>query len=232
MKYLWLFLVCTQLHAAFKIEGDEISPFTNNKYPLKEFIKDYAELMKLNVTYASDLIKENQTLHIQLNTKVTKGELKKIFFESLDSLGYTSSDDSDILFLFSTRDIRYLPTKMYVDQSFPKDASYSTVLYRLKYPLSAEITRNLRPFLSRYGRVVDLSDAKTLILNDRGDNVERILQTIASLDTEAAYQDLITYKPKKSEGEEVNPLQEKVMDLELEKKLLEKKYLEVKGEHP
>ncbi len=86
----------------------------------------------------------------------------------------------------------------------------------------------MRPFMSRWGRVIDMSDAKTILFHDRGDNTDRLLKTIENLDTEAAYKSVLTYKPKKDEDLN-NPLNEKIVELELEKKLIEKKYLELKG---
>ncbi len=228
MKFLLLLLLSANAQAALKVENGEILPFTNTKYALVEFIKDYSSLMNLNVTYPKDLFQTSETLHVQLTTKVTTAELKKIFYESLHNLGYTPLEDTNVLFLNRTRDIRYLPTKVFIDRSFPKDATYSTVIYRLRYPLSSDIARNLRPFLSRYGRVVDLSDAKTLVINDTGENVERLLQTIAGLDSEKAYESLLNYTPKPG-PEEPSPLKEKIIDLEMDKKLLEKKIIELKG---
>jgi general secretion pathway protein D len=229
MKYLLLLVLSTQVHAGLRIMNGEVLPFTNAKYPIKEFIKDYAELTKLNVTYASNLIKDKETVHIQLATKTTIAEFKVLFYESLANLGYTPREDHNLLWINNTREVRYLASPVYTDQSFPKDASYSTVIYKLKYPLSSEICRNMRPFLSRYGRVIDVSDARTILFHDRGDNTTRLLKTIENLDTEAAYKSILAYKPKKNENDE-NPLKEKVVELELEKKLIEKKYLELKGE--
>lgn len=229
MKFLLLILLSTQVHAGLKIENNEVLPFTNTKYSIKEFIKDYAELTKLNVTYASNLIKDKETVHIQLATKTTIEEFKVLFYESLANLGYTPREDSNLLWINSTRDVRYMASPVYTDKSFPKDASYSTVIYKLKYPLSSEICRNMRPFMSRYGRVIDVSDARTILFHDRGDNTARLLKTIENLDTETAYKSILTYKPKKDENDE-NPLKEKVVELELEKKIIEKKYLEMKGE--
>jgi general secretion pathway protein D len=230
MKYLWMILICTQVQAGIKVVNGEIQPFTNTKYPIKEFVKDYAEMMNLNVTYTSSLLRDKDTLHIQLNTKTTTEEFKKLFYESISSQGYTPIEDNNILFLVNTRDVRYLPSKVYTDRSFPADASYSTIVYQLKYPLSSEIARNMRPFMSRYGRVIDLSDARTIIIHDRGDNTARLLDTIANLDSEAAYKSILEYKPKTDE-DEGNPLKEKVLDLELDRKLLEKKIIELKEGH-
>jgi type II secretory pathway component GspD/PulD (secretin) len=229
MKYLLLFLLCFKAQAALKVAGDEVLPLVNRKYPLKEFIRDYADLMKLNVTYPSNLIPERVTIHLELNTKTTKEEFKKVFYELLSNSGYLPIEDGGILWLSYGRDIRYIPTSVFTDEKFPTNASFSTVVYQLKYPLSAEVARNLRPFMSRYGRVIDLSDSKTLIINDRGDNIARLIATMQNMDTEAAYKSVLDYKPKVEEEKDQDPLREKIVELELEKKILEKKLLQDRG---
>jgi general secretion pathway protein D len=228
MKYLLLLILSTQVHARLNVIDGEILPFTNTKYPIKEFIKDYAELTKLNVTYPAKLIQDEETVHIQLATKSTIDEFKVIFYEALANLGYTPIEDGNLLWISDTKDMRYLASPVYTDQNYPKDARYSTVVFKLKYPLSSEISRNMRPFMSRYGRVIDMSDAKTILFHDRGDNTARLIKTIENLDTEAAYKSVLEFKPKIDLDQE-NPLKEKVVELELEKKLIEKKFLELKG---
>lgn len=196
MKYFLLFLICLSAEAAsFKLENGEIRPFTRVNYPLKELIRDYAHLMKLNVTFSSNLIKDSETVHMELNSKVTLPEFKKVFYELLGSSGYSPIEEKNILWLVDARDMRYMPSSVYTDESYPKDASFSMVLYKLKFPLSSEIARNLRPFMSRFGRVIDLSDARTIIVHDQGDNVERLIGTIKSMDTEAAYKGFLKNKP-------------------------------------
>jgi type II secretory pathway component GspD/PulD (secretin) len=231
MKFIWLlaFVICANTNAALKIENGEVLPFAHDRYPLKELIKDYAEMMNLNATYPSSLINEKNTVHFQLNSKTSKDEFRVIFNELLDSLGFTTVIDDEVLWIRSSRESRYFPSPVYADNNFPKDASYSLVVHRLKYPLSSEVSRNLRPLMSRYGRVIDFSDARTIVIHEKGDNVERLVKSIEVMDTEAAYKKVLAFIPKKDEFEG-NPLQEKVLDLELQNKLLEKKYLELKEE--
>jgi predicted nuclease with TOPRIM domain len=50
------------------------------------------------------------------------------------------------------------------------------------------------------------------------------------MDIDQAYKNLLSAKPEEDEAE-IHPMRQRMMELELEKKLLEKKYLELKGEH-
>jgi type II secretory pathway component GspD/PulD (secretin) len=231
MRIIWVLglLLSLNAEAAFKLENDEILPFSNIHYPLKELIKDYSELMNLNATYPLDLISDKAEIYVELNSKTPKSTFTAIFNGLLDSMGYTVIVDDGFLWIKEQRDIRYTPSPVYLDQSFPKDASYGIAVHRLKYPLSTEVCRNLRPFMSRYGRIIDFSDARTLVIHEKGDNLERLLKTAEFLDTEIAYKNLLANVPKPDE-DEGNPLQEKILELELDKKLLEKKYLDLKGE--
>ena len=231
MKFLLLLIFCSQAFGGeLKMENGEILPLSNRHYPLKEFIKDYAKVMKINVTYPSNMLRDKDALHIEFNTKASPDELKKVFYEMLANLGYTAIEENKVLWLHDSNDIRYLATEVYADKSFPKNARFSTVIYKLKYPLSTEVSRNIRPILTRYGRVVDLSDARTIILNDQGDNIDRLLKTIQIMDIESAYQAMLTYRAKPDENEN-NPLREKVLELELDNKLMKDTLLKVK-EHP
>lgn len=230
MKFIIFILFYLSANAhAFNIVNGEVQPISRRNYPLKDFIRDYAKLMKLNITYPSNLIKDKETVHIEFNSKVSIPEFKNVFYEAISNLGYSPLEENNVLWLVPAREMRYMYSSVYTDQNFPRNASFSTVLYKLKYPLSSEVARNLRPFVSRYGRVIDLSDARTLIFHDQGDIIERLIATIKSMDNEAAYHALINQAPEVDKDKN-NPLKEKVLELEMEKKMLETMYLKLKDE--
>jgi type II secretory pathway component GspD/PulD (secretin) len=126
----------------------------------------------------------------------------------------------------SSRENRYLAGPVSIDSSFSRDAAYKMVLYTLKHPLAPSITRNLRPYVSRYARVINFSDAHTLIISDMGINIDRLIKIIEAMDTAMAYKNFLAQKPQKTEQNSEE--QEKILALELENKFLEKKYLELK----
>ena len=231
MKYFLLsFLICLSAQAEIKVQNGEVLPFSYTNYPLKSFVKEFAELMNVNVSYPAGTIDEKDRVFYKLNAKVSTAEFKKIFLEILDNFGLTGIEEDGVIWLSPARDIRYMISEVYIDNKFPKDASFSMVLFTLKHPLSSEIARNLRPFMSRYGRVIDFSDGKTILMSDQGTNIERLIETIKFMDTGKAYQSMLSFVPK-PDPDETHPLQEKVMELEVEKKILEKKYMNLKEEH-
>lgn len=228
--FILLCLLSLNAQAAFKIQEGMVQPVTNAAYPLKTLIIDYANLVGVNVTFPKDQHFDKAMSHFELNTPVNMEEFKKMVYDLIAHAGYTPRQQGKILWIENSRDIRYNTSPVASNNDFAKDASYVTYVHRLKYPLSSEIARNIRPFMSRYGRIIDLADARTLIICDRGDNVERLLNTIKQLDLEQAYKNLLAEKPNE-DAPEMDPIRQRMMELELEKKLLEKKYLELKGVH-
>lgn len=63
----------------------------------------------------------------------------------------------------------------------------------------SDIARNLRPFLSRYGRVIDAS-AGSLIVVDTMTNLERIIGMIRKMDVPMTKQDLVDIERRRKEA--------------------------------
>lgn len=224
MKYLLLMLLSLSAQATLKTDKETVLPFSYNGDSLKEVLKDYAEMMNLNITYVAYTIPEKARVYLEINNSMSREDYKKVIYNVMDNYGVTATEDGAVIWINSSRDIRYLPSALYTDSSYPKDSRYSTVIHKLKYPLSSEIARNLRPFMSRYGRVIDFSDARTILLHDKGDNISRLIETIQFMDTDKAYQAVLSFEPK-IDPDAANPLKEKVIELELDKKILEKKLM-------
>lgn len=226
MKYLLLLLISITAQAGIKVQGDQVQPFKSNAYPLRELIKDYAEMTSTHIFYSDKTVDPKDVVQLQLNQAMSKSDFKQIFYALLNAHGFSPMEESGFLWISPTRDNRYLPGPVFTDDSYPRDASFKLVVHTLKYPLASSITRNLRPYVSRYGRVINFSDARTIILSDLGDNIARLVKLVDSMDTELAYQQVLKEKPKTPEID--TALQEKIVGLELENKILERKYLELK----
>lgn len=224
-----LSLLSFSAHADLRMDQDDIAPFTYTNYPLNGFIKDYSKVMGVNVSYASDLVREKDVVNLKLNVKMKKEDFKRLFYSMLDTFEISTLEDGSVVWLDKTRDMRFLPLNVYTDNTYPKNASYITFIHKLKYPISRDVANNLRPFLSRYARVIDASDARTIILNEKGDNISRLLEIIRFVDTEQAYQHVLNFKPEVDPDAD-NPLKGKIIELEADKKILEKKYMDLKEE--
>ena len=227
MKFLLLMLITFNAHAALKVENGMILPFKLDDYPLKSLVKDYAEFTNQPVSFPSDLFHEKERLHLDINSKMTKEEFQTIVFNLLHNRGFTPIEQNGVMWIYNSRDIRYIPVPIVMDLNFPSDSRYRTAVIKLKYPISSIVARNLRPYMSRYGRVIDFSDARTLIVNDTSDNIHRVKKTIEFMDVEATFKNFANDVPKKRE-EDFDPTNVKIVELEAENKILQKKYMEMK----
>ncbi len=151
-----------------KLCADLVSSKTGHKYIFSKELKGKVFLSK--------------------NYKVTKENAEKIFSEALNLHGLTRVKIEDGVFrIINSRDVRYSPVEMinitnYNLQLIPNLSDYFMINMSLKkheYP--SEITRALRPFLSRYGRIIHTS-GKDLILQDTGRNLRRLVKLVQTLD--------------------------------------------------
>lgn len=226
MKYLLLLCLSLTAYAGIEVRDGMVQPFKSSAYPMRALIKDYAQIAGVHFLYSDKTVEAKESVQLQLNQAMSKDDFKKIFYTLLSAHGLSPMESSGFVWIAPSRDNRYLPGPVYTDDSYPRDPSFKLVVHTLKYPLGSSITRNLRPYMSRYGRVINFSDARSIILSDLGDNIARLVKLVESMDTELAYQQVLKEKPKAPEVD--TSMQEKIVGLELENKILEKKYLELK----
>ena len=226
MKLWLLLLVSYGVQAALPTAGDEVLPFKSDAYPLRQLVKDYAELTQTHLQYDRKTLEPGATVRLHLNQKTSRAEFKKIFYSLLANEGLTVMEEQGFSWIANSRDIRYMPGPIYTNDQIPANSSYGLLVHTLKYPLGDEVTRNMRPHVSRYGRAINFSDAHTIMLHDQGTNLTRLLLLVQSLDTEVGYQNLLKLKPR--EKEEDLEMKEKIVELQMDNKLLEKKYLELR----
>lgn len=120
------------------------------------------------------------------NFKLTKENADTYLSEVLNEHGYTRIRVSDDRYkIVEARDVRYIPTKMLNGnrEKVPMTDDYMMVSYTFKDPeLSSEIARSFRPFMSRYGRIIDVKSAGKLLLQDTGRNINRLIRLIRDVD--------------------------------------------------
>ncbi len=105
---------------------------------------------------------------------------------TLNHNGYTriASNEADYR-IISARDVRYNALPIYKANLdlIPNHSDYIMVSYKLKHGLrSTEITRSFRPFMSRYGRIIDVKSSGTIIMQDTATNIKRLLKLVKDLD--------------------------------------------------
>lgn len=227
MKALFLGLVFAgAAQAAIPTKDSTVLPFQRKAYPLKELVQDYAEALKINLSYSENLLKDNQSkVDLYLHEPTSFSDFTTLFQSILDERGFLMIRERGFYWLGHIRDVRYLPIDFYSDDSYPNDGNYVLAMSKLKYPVGSAIARNLRPFLSRYGRVIDFGDGHTILLAERADGAKNLGNSIRFMDNEQVYKNLIDAKPREV-GPEEDPSNQKIVELELKNKILEKKLLE------
>ena len=115
-----------------------------------------------------------------------------LYSHILHENGYTRVllEDKKTYRIINARDVRYTPVPQVESDyekapALPSTADYHMMTYQMKYPLaSSVITRSLRPFMSRYGRIIDNKINGTLVVQDTAINLKRLYGLMKQMDNE------------------------------------------------
>lgn len=107
--------------------------------------------------------------------------------------------------VISSRDLRYATLPVYTNiLDVPETDEGIQYNYTSKYYGSEDVVNILRPFLSRYGRVISSKSSNTIHISETGKNVKRLVKIIQAMDNEE------TLKSKK-EVDEINEKNKKLI---------------------
>jgi general secretion pathway protein D len=81
----------------------------------------------------------------------------------------------------------------------------------LKHVSAAEIARNFRPFMSRYGRIIDIKQTNTIIIADTGSNINRLAKMVKFLDVSGHEEALQIVKVRNSSAQEIAKLLDNIL---------------------
>jgi len=115
-----------------------------------------------------------------------------LYSHILNENGYTRIllEDKKTYRIINARDVRYTPVPQTTGSydkapNLPNNADYHMMTYQMKHPLvSTDLTRSLRPFMSRYGRIIDNKINGTLVVQDTALNLKRLYALIKKMDIE------------------------------------------------
>lgn len=235
MKFISIILLLPFISwAKIKTEASMVLPITFKNYPIESFVKDFAQVSGESILLDKELFKNSKRkVNLVINKKINIQDFRKMFFTILESHGFTAIKDGSFYKVINSRNIRYSTTQLYTSDDFPKTDEYIFVVHHLKNPLARNITRNMRPFLSRYGRIVDFSDAHSIALHDRGKNIKRLIDLINNLDNSPNIERLKKYATQRQEKQKQKILKDQLeLDiLTLQKEKLEKE-LGKNNSHP
>ena len=160
-----------------------------------ELTKHMQELTGINLILDKDV---KGKVSISAPTPITVGDAWKAYLAALNMAGYTLVKAGAFYKIINARDVRYVPTKIYTGSYTPDTEAHIMKVMTLRHVDAAEISRNFRPFMSRYGRIIDLKQTNTVIISDTGSNIARLVTLINFLDVPGFEETLQIIKVKNS----------------------------------
>ena len=153
---------------------------------LNSCVETVSSLTGKSYLYGKDL---KGTIKASSNLLIDKKNADRVLSEILNDAGYTRVPVNDKTFrIISARDVRYTPVPQIeaskkTAPNLPDVADYFMMTYTMKNPeVSTSITRSLRPFMSRYGRIIDFKPNGTLVVQDTALNIKRLYKLVKSMD--------------------------------------------------
>jgi type II secretory pathway component GspD/PulD (secretin) len=206
LKFLILIALMINIASAAVLEKDgEGFKLLKPVFKASELVEDYARIMNLNMSVAQDF--QDETFEIYGKNTLTKDQVEGYVSRVLSISFHTMIVDPAVPFIqvIQSRDARYTTLPVYSDlKALPNNDNFVQFNYRLKFAEPADVARNMRPFLSRYGRVIDVKHAQSIHILDSADNVKRLIAIIQIVDVES-------YTKDKKEIEEINEKYRKLL---------------------
>jgi general secretion pathway protein D len=141
--------------------------------------------------------------------------------------------EKDTYIIIETRDIRYQPLPMIsVDSQTPPKliANYDKYMMKFKFKHFShgqlrEASNSMRPFMSRYGRVIEFKGTGVLTIQESAAHLLRSYELIKSFDRELTAEEIKDQKEREAEYKEEKKAErkEKYMHKEEEVKEVNKK---------
>lgn len=175
---------------------------------LVDLTKHMQELTGINLILDKDL---KGKVSITAPSAITVGDAWKAYLTALNLNGYTLVKSGAFYKIVQARDIRYTPTKIYTGSFAPDTENYVMKIIPLKNINSTEVTRSFRPFMSRYGRIIDIRQTNTVIVQDTGSNINRLNRLIKFIDVPGHEESLQIIRVKHSSAPEIAKLLDQIL---------------------
>lgn len=185
-----------------------ITSFEYENVSLVKLTKEMQKLTGMNLILDKDL---KGKISILAPTAITVGDAWRAYLTALNSNGYTLVKSGNFYKIVQARDIRYTPTKIYTGAYTPDTENYVMRIIPLKNINSTEVTRSFRPFMSRYGRIIDIKQTNTIIVQDTGTNIQRLLRLIKFIDVPGYEESLQIIPVENSSAQEIAKLLDKIL---------------------
>ncbi|GEM_PF-3866598 len=164
-----------------------------------ECIELNSKLTGVKYLYPKDLISKKSELNKEV--EMTKENAESLLSEVLFQFEFARipTQVENTWKIIAARDLRYAELPVYKGSKgkiaeLPKTVDYVSFMYQgVTGGDVGSLARNLRPFLSRYGRVID-TKGQLLTINDSLGNIRHILRFLETEDRVLSKQELVNNK--------------------------------------
>jgi general secretion pathway protein D len=189
--------------------GPEIvTSFDFPETDIMELTKHMQDLTGINLILDKDV---KGKVSITAPTPITVGDAWKAYLAALNMAGFTLVKSGAFYKIINARDVRYVPTTIYTGSYTPDTEAHVMKILALKNVDASEISRNFRPFMSRYGRIIDIKQTNTIIISDTGANIARLEKLIKFLDVPGYEESLQILPVKNSSAQEIAKLLDEIL---------------------
>jgi hypothetical protein len=147
-----------------------VTSFDFPNVSILDLTKHMQKLTGLNLILDKDI---KGKISISSPTPITIGDAWKAYLQALSINGYSLVKSGAYYTIVNNRDIRYSPTTMYTGTYTPNTENYVMQIIPLKYVNSREVANSFRPFMSRYGRIIEIKQTNTVIVQETGTHINR-----------------------------------------------------------
>ena len=185
-----------------------VTNFDFKDISLKELTEQMQKLTGINLILDKEL---KGTVTISAPKAITVGEAWKAYLAALNMNGYSLNKTGAFYKIVQVRDIRYTPTKIYTGNYTPSTANYMMRILHLKHVSAAEVSRSFRNFMSRSGRIMDIRQTNTIIIQDTGDNINRLVRLLRHVDVPGHEESLQIIPIKFASAQEIAKLLDEIL---------------------
>jgi general secretion pathway protein D len=185
-----------------------VTAFDFPNVSILDLTKHMQKLTGLNLILDKDI---KGKISISSPTPITIGDAWKAYLQALSINGYSLVKSGAYYTLVNNRDIRYSPTTMYTGTYTPNTENYVMQIIPLKYVNSREVANSFRPFMSRYGRIIEIKQTNTVIVQETGTHINRLMKLIKFIDIPGHEESLQIIKVRNSSAQEIATLLDKIL---------------------
>jgi general secretion pathway protein D len=185
-----------------------VTSFDFPNVSILDLTKHMQKLTGLNLILDKDI---KGKISISTPAPITVGDAWKAYLQALSINGYSLVKTGAYYTIVNNRDIRYSPTTMYTGTYSPNTENYVMQIIPLKYVASREVANSFRPFMSRYGRIIEIKQTNTVIVQETGTHINRLMKLIKFIDIPGHEEGLQIIKVKNTSAQEIATLLDKIL---------------------